>query len=120
MDHGDRTFCLMEAEDDEELARLLSGHVWNLCRGFVHQGLLILNDSSSEDEPARYAVMRMESDDDGLISGVQVDSFTFGGIDPELALRHIREIKDGRDFMTQPLTVRTEPHWHHTCELCRL
>ncbi|NYT02756.1 MAG: hypothetical protein GKC10_08395 [Methanosarcinales archaeon] len=120
MDHGDRTFCLMEAEDEVELAGLLCGHVWNLCRGFVHQGLLILNDSASEDQPARYAIVRMERDDDGLISGVQVDSFTFGGADPKAARQRLQEVREGRDFMSQPLTVRTEPHWHHTCELCRL
>ena len=59
-----------------QLAHRLKNHSWCLCTGFRCEGLLWLNDSTSEDAIQEYAVVRTSD-------RIQLDSVTVGWCDKE-------------------------------------
>lgn len=117
MKHGDRTFCIKGIEAAGELADVLANHAWPLCRGYEYEGLLFLNDTADVDDPAEYAVVRIEKDVKGQVSGRQV-GVVRASSGSKAVLGSIQELKSGKYSQDIPLSIRTEPIWHHTCQLC--
>ncbi|MGA2669833.1 MAG: hypothetical protein ABSF21_00195 [Dehalococcoidia bacterium] len=52
-----RIYSIQEIETIDDLAENLTQHIWPLCTGFSHKGLLFLNDSTSEDGAGEWAVL---------------------------------------------------------------
>jgi len=115
--HADRTFCIKGIEVAQELADVIANHSWPLCRGYEHEGLLFLNDTADVDDPAEYAVVRIEKEIKGQVSGKQVGTMRASSGSRSI-LDSIQEFKRGKDSQDIPLSIRTEPIWHHTCEFC--
>ena len=102
--------------DDEALAKMLVHQTWCLCTGFRLGGYLYLNDSTSEDGAAEYAIVKEAT-------GIQVESITFGWTTDAKAVATIQEISAGKydreNYGGGPSnSARIESSAHHTCHLC--
>jgi hypothetical protein len=58
MMHHHRRFAVTVVSSMEELTEKLTQHTWTLCTCFAYQGLLLANDSFSEDGAQEYAVYK--------------------------------------------------------------
>src|SRR5437016_8877000 len=56
--HHHRRFAVTVVASIEELTEKLTEHIWTLCTCFAYQGLLLVNDSFSEDGAQEYAVYK--------------------------------------------------------------
>lgn len=114
MFHKGRTHNVAEIATAEELAKKLTETVWTLCTGFRHAGYLYLNDSSSEDGAAEYAIYK-----DGDPTG-QIESITFGWCSEAEALKYIQEITAGKydDARWETPAVKFTVGVPHTCSRC--
>ena len=97
-----------------EIVRKLKNHSWTLCTGFKWGGILILNDSTSEDALQEYAIVR-EAD------MVQLGSFTVSwmqGADLREQLEVMARIEGNPHpaYGAHP-SLRIETS-EHECELC--
>ncbi len=113
--HNKRRWSLYPVETAQELAELLTTQCWTLCTGFEYAGIWYLNDSTSEDGIAEYAV---------IYEGHQIESVTFGWCGPEAALRHIlRVTAQAEELLKEPWSHPVEPRvedWEkHRCRHCR-
>ena len=102
--------------DDEALAKMLVHQTWCLCTGFRLGGYLYLNDSTSEDGAAEYAIVKEAT-------GIQVESITFCWTTDAQAVRYIQKISagkyDGENYgCALSNSARIEPSGHHACHLC--
>lgn len=118
MMHPKRLFGVTDVGSSEDLAEKLTHHTWTLCTGFRHAGYLYLNDSTSEDGVAEYAVFNEKT-------GRQVESITFGWYKPDKfglyneALGYIRKISAGEHgcISATPLP-RIDSNRPHRCGAC--
>lgn len=113
MIHHHRTFAVGVVDNLDELVDKLTDRTWTLCTGFASQGLLLANDSFSEDGAQEYAVYK---------EGRQIESLTVSWMTRERLLEVITGLLTGAyealEFTpVQPL--RTEPASGHSCALCR-
>jgi|SRR5215472_11785305 len=114
MMHKQRRHYVGTVETAEQLAEKLTQHTWTLCTGFRLGGFLFLNDSTSEDGAAEWAVVR-ESD------SMQVESITFGWCDQARALELLKQLEAGtlgvdpRCFFG---VVERLPHVAGPCRAC--
>ncbi len=107
-----RRWQVADINDAAELARKLTEHSWTLCTGFRHRGFLFLNDSTCEDAPAEFCVVR-EAD------SRQVETITVGWCSAHRALSLITELTEGRLEDHGQFSVRIEtPDEHGRCSLC--
>ena len=119
MYHTRRRWCVHDREEVEEFAREITGkRTWCLCNGIRWQGLLILNDSTSEDALQEYAVINEKT-------GVQVESLTVSWLTPFNLGVTLTELANGRYSFSMgnkedPLArIETpEQHRQRRCELC--
>jgi hypothetical protein len=81
--HTHRTWAVADVATADELAEKLTSMTWCLCVGFRLDGVLFLNDATSENGAQEYAVVR-ECDHR------QIESVTFSWIDRPKAERIIR------------------------------
>ena len=58
MIHHHRTFAVGVVDNLDELVEKLTDRTWTLCTCFEYQGLLLANDSFSEDGAQEYAVYK--------------------------------------------------------------
>lgn len=72
-----------------QLAHRLANNSWTLCTGFRCEGLLWLNDSTSEDAVQEYAVVR-ESD------GKQIESITIWDRGP----REVEKVLEQQEYLS--------------------
>jgi hypothetical protein len=135
MMHHRRRFAVKDYTDAQVLARDLVTMSWTLCTGFRFQGLLFLNDATSEDGAFEVAVIEEKS-------GRQIESVTFGwfverGPDARASeeagiAKAVESIqmcielakKPGDDYRTgwgavKDWRPRIEPAENHECDLCR-
>lgn len=121
--HDRRRWGVGPVASAEELARKLTGSTWTLCTGFYVEGhpeYLFLNDATSEDGGAEFAVLKGGL---GATEHVQVESITFSWCTEQEALAFIRSALAGEmdtsDF-AHPVRPRLQPIAEHgTCHLCR-
>jgi hypothetical protein len=118
MIHPDRTFCIKAVGTEDDLVEVMTNHKWSLCRAFEYEGFLYLNDGDREETP-EYAALKIDQVDDPMVSGREVGRIKPLGIDAPKARRFIQEMRQGRWSMDLPLMVKTEPEWHHGCDLCK-
>jgi hypothetical protein len=113
MIHHHRTFSVGVVDSLDELVEKLTTRTWTLCTCFAYQGLLLANDSFSEDGAQEYAVYK---------DGRQIESLTVSWMTRE-SLREV--IEDLLTDASETLAFRphhpllTEPAATHSCALCR-
>ena len=113
MIHHQRVFGVTVIDDLAALAEQLTDRTWTLCTCFAYQGLLLANDSFSEDGAQEYAVYQ---------DGRQIESLTVSWMTRE-SLREVIEglLSGAYEALAfrphQPL--QTEPASEHACALCR-
>lgn len=64
--HARRAFQIHEFTDMREVARKLVETTWTLCSGFKCDGLILVNDSTSENGAQEYAVFHGEQQIESL------------------------------------------------------
>jgi len=113
MVHYQRTFAVTIVTSVEALTEHLTAHTWTLCTCFAYQGLLLANDSFSEDGAQEYAVYK---------EGRQIESLTVSWMTPA----RLREVIEGllrgdyEEIAFQPIQpLQTEPASEHRCGLCQ-
>lgn len=119
MFHNRRIWTVADVDSPCELAEKLTQQTLVLCQGFRWHGLLLLNDSLSEDGAQEYAVV-------DEATGFQLDSLTVSWMTPErflvcleeIAKRPVAETAFGR----LDLAARTDAHGYGSpdgpCPLC--
>lgn len=109
--HHHRRFGVAAIESLDELVIKLTETTWTLCTGFTHQGLLLLNDSFSENGAQEYAVYQ---------DGRQIDSLTVSWMTKERLQSVITELLHQNVDQTLPVEeLRTEPASKHSCGHCQ-
>lgn len=120
MMHDRRIHRVTDVELDslDDLATRLQGITQTLCSGFRWNGLLILNDATSEDGAQEYAVVREAT-------GRQVESLTCSWYEtPDRLAADLRALADGthwapldEDANSNPVALHLD-HPEGTCHLC--
>jgi hypothetical protein len=113
MIHHHRTFAVGGIGSLDELVEKLTDRTWTLCTCFAYQGLLLANDSFSEDGAQEYAVYK---------DGRQIESLTVSW----MTRASLREVLQGllegayEELEFRPHhPLQTEPAAEHSCGLCR-
>lgn len=110
MIHDTRVYSVRVVSSAEELAELLTEFAWTLCTGFEYSGLVVLNDSFSEDGAQEWAVFRHSQ---------RVESVTFSWCSKERALEILHALLAGAGAEPLGSLPRTEPAAQHGhCHLC--
>lgn len=119
MFHTNRTWCVTPVASAEELANKLTSIVWTCCTAFELDGYLWLNDSTSPDSAAEFAVLKRPSPGGPLL---QVESITFGWCDYDTSLAYIQQALRGEfDASTFAHEVHPRlqtPQEHGRCHHC--
>ena len=119
MFHDDRTWCVTPVGSAEELARKLHTTVWTCCSAFELDGYLWLNDSTSPDGAAEFAILKRLAPDGPML---QVESITFGWCDYDETLRYIRQTLrgdfDSGSFVREVRPRLQTPDKHGRCPHC--
>ena len=111
MFHHHRRFAVTVVSSIEELTEKLTQHTRTLCTCFAYHGLLLANDSLSEDGAQEYAVYRENR---------QVESLTVSWMTRERLQEVIEAILRGDYTEYGPVApLHTEPAREHTCSLCQ-
>jgi hypothetical protein len=109
--HRHRRFAVSVVASLEELIEKLTQHTWTLCTCFEYQGLLLANDSFSEDGAQEYAVYK---------EGRQIESLTVSWMTRARLQEVIEALLRGEyepyGFVAPLLT---EPADQHRCALCQ-
>ena len=125
MFHEHRTWTVKDVGEwtPEDLADKFTQYSWTLCAAWRRDNVLYLNDSLSEDGAFECAVVLIDNEEGDIIQGTQVESITFGGMEPKRAATVIREYDTDevqqalRVFWSKPVTVSTHP-LSERCSLC--
>ena len=119
MFHHDRTWCVTSVASAEELAQKLTSIVWTCCTAFELGGYLWLNDSTSPDGVAEFAVLKRLTPDGPML---QVESITFGWCDYDTSLAYIQQALrgefDGSEFAREVQPRLQTPQEHGRCHHC--
>ena len=108
--HHHRRFAVTGVSSIEELTEKLTQHTWTLCTCFAYHGLLLANDSLSEDGAQEYAAYR---------EGRQVESLTVSWMTRECLQQVIEALLRGEYAEYGPgVPLHTEPAREHRCGLC--
>ena len=109
--HHHRRFAVGVIPSMEELTEKLTQHIWTLCTCFEYHGLLLANDSFSEDGAQEYAVYR---------EGRQIESLTVSWMTRERLQEVIEAMLRGDYTEYGPVApLHTEPASQHSCSLCQ-
>ena len=113
MIHHHRKFGVTVFDSIDHLTQELTDRTWTLCTCFAYQGLLLANDSFSEDGAQEYAVYK---------EGRQIESLTVSWMTRESLAEVIQSLLSGAyealEFRPHH-PLRTEPASAHSCALCR-
>ena len=104
----------------KDIAEKLTSSTWTLCTGIRWNGLVLLNDSVSEDGAQEYAIIREDS-------GVLVESFTCSWMKLARLAACLHRLAAGHDEIIMVSTwpegedprSRIEVGDGHRCQLCR-
>jgi hypothetical protein len=113
MIHHHRKFAVSVIDSLDELVQKLTDRTWTLCTCFAYQGLLLANDSFSEDGAQEYAVYK---------EGRQIESLTVSWMTRENLQEVISGLLEGAypELEFRPhYPLQTEPAAEHSCALCR-
>ena len=113
MIHHHRTFSVGVVDNLDELIEKLTDRTWTLCTCFAYQGLLLANDSFSEDGAQEYVVYK---------GGRQIESLTVSWMTRESLREVIQGLLSGAyaELAFRPLQpLHTAPASEHSCGLCR-
>ncbi len=111
--HHHRRFGVTVIPSIEELTEQLTRYTWTLCTCFEYQGLLLANDSFSENGAQEYAVYK---------EGRQIESLTVSWMTRERLQEVIEGLVRGayEELEFRPIQpLQTEPASGHRCSLCR-
>ena len=115
----ERTWCVTPIESAEELARKLTTIVWTCCTAFELGGYLWLNDSTSPDGIAEFAVLKRQTPDGQML---QVESITFERCNYDTSVEYIQQTLRGEfdagDFAHQVVPRLQTPQEHGRCHHC--
>lgn len=111
MFHDKREWQIVDVPTLEELAKKLVENTWCCCNGFRSEGLLLLNDATSEDGAQEYAVVREGP------PAQQIESLTVSWYESEaLLLDALKKLASSSPpSFAREVVVRT----HKTSERCR-
>lgn len=113
--HQKRVWAVSEVASPEELAEKLTSMTWCLCNGFKLDGMLFLNDATSENGAQEYAIVRE-------LDYQQIESVTFSWIDQPQALKIIRAAVENRlsdaGYGQIPFWNLQDHSEHGRCRLC--
>jgi hypothetical protein len=113
MIHHHRKFGVTVFDSLDELVEQLTDRTWTLCTCLACQGLLLANDSFSEDGAQEYAVYK---------EGRQIESLTVSWMTRESLQEVLQGLLDGvypqLEFRPHH-PLQTEPASAHSCALCR-
>ena len=113
MIHHHRKFGVTVFDSLDQLTQELTDRTWTLCTCFAYQGLLLANDSFSEDGAQEYAVYK---------DGRQIESLTVSWMTRESLAEVIQSLLSGAyealEFRPHH-PLQTEPASAHSCALCR-
>ena len=119
MFHHDRTWCVTPVESAEELARKLTTIVWTCCTAFELGGYLWLNDSTSPDGAAEFAILKRQTPDGQML---QVESITFGWCNQQQSLEYVQQALrgefDASEFAHEVHARLQTPQEHGRCHHC--
>ncbi len=108
--HHHRRFAIMGVPSMEELAEKLTQHTWPLCTCFAYHGLLLANDSFSEDGAQEFAVYK---------DAHQIESLTVSWMTRAQLQEAIEALLRGEYAAYEPVApLQTEPASEHRCRLC--
>ena len=111
MMHHHRRFAVTVVPTMGDLTEQLTQHTWTLCACFEYQGLLLANDSFSEDSAQEYAVYK---------EARQIESLTVSWMTRERLQEVIEALLRGEFTEYGPVApLHTEPASMHTCGLCQ-
>jgi len=115
--HTTRKWCVVDIDDADKLAELLTEYTHTLCSGFRYKGYLFLNDSTSENGAQEYAVVKEDTKQ-------QVESITFSWCTLDEAKTYIQRIAAG-EFDDQAWDLGYDisryietPDEHGVCPFC--
>jgi hypothetical protein len=121
MMHKTRQFSIKPATP-EEIAADMQRATWCLCNGYSveHNGktYLVLNDSTSEDSTAEYAVYHvLDTTPTGYLAEQQ-ESLTFGWMEPQELPAELRQAFEYREWLGAPREITAQPYREHRCYRC--
>lgn len=109
--HHHRKFGVGVVGSIDELTEKLTQHIWTLCTCFEYHGLLLANDSFTEDSAQEYAVYK---------EGRQIESLTVSWMTRERLQEVIEALLRGEYTELGPVApLHTEFASQHTCILCQ-
>ena len=109
--HHHRRFAVTVVPSMEELTEKLTQHTWTLCTCFSYQGLLLANDSFTEDSAQEYAVYK---------EARQIETLTVSWMTRERLQEVIEALLRGEYTEYGPVApLHTEPASEHSCSLCQ-
>ncbi len=109
--HHHRRFAVTVVPSIEELTEKLTQHTWTLCTCFAYHGLLLANDSFSEDGAQEYAVYK---------EARQIETLTVSWMTQERLHKVVEALLRGEYTEYGPVApLHTEPAREHTCSLCQ-
>jgi len=111
MIHHHRRFAATVVPSMGELIEKLIEHTWTLCTCFAYQGLLLANDSFSEDGAQEYVVYK---------EARQIESLTVSWMTRERLQEVIEALLRGEYTEYGSVApLHTEHASEHTCSLCQ-
>src|SRR6266487_5036272 len=111
MMHHHRRFVVTVVSSMEDLTEKLIEHTWTLCTCFEYQGLLLANDSFSEDGAQEYAVYKEDS---------EIESLTVSWMTRARLQQIIESLLRGEYEAYGPVApLHTELASQHSCSLCQ-
>ncbi len=109
--HHHRRFAVTVVPSLEELTEKLTQYTWTLCTCFEYQGLLLANDSFSEDGAQEYAVYH---------EGREIESLTVSWMTRARLQEVIETLLRGEYEAYGPVApLHTEPASEHRCSVCQ-
>ena len=121
MMHKSRTWCIFPIATKEDLAHKLAESTWCLCTAFEIGDYLFLNDATSEDGAAEYAVVKKPA-----VAGapyIQLESITASWMSEERLLEFISRTLAGEIGLEVEWAREVQPkletaEQHKRCHRC--
>ncbi len=116
MMHKSRTWCIFLIATKEDLAHKLAESTWCLCTAFEIGNYLFLNDATSEDGAAEYAVLKKPVTAEAPY--MQIESITASWMSEDRLLEFISRTLAGENDASdwaRPVEPKLETSEQHEC-----
>ncbi len=117
MIHSDRTHGVKAIGSEDDLIEVITNHKWPLCMGFEFDDILYLNDGEAEENP-EYAAMKIDEVEGLMVTGHEAGRIKPLGADASIIRKFIQDMHQGNWTIAEPIKIKAEPDWHHSCMLC--